>query len=201
MFVRENGSPRAHCLLNMGVAPSGAQRCFVWRSHVCFLSAVRKWKKKGRTPRNRYRSLCPLALGNRSLSEAHLVAELDACRDHHIKTSSFSYRHSSEPRQMCPTVTTLTLGSGRNSPAAQDFVSRFFCMGCCSSDVLSGPSLESSDSPYCRGLAGASGGMLVTSIRVRAHECPIIRFSSLNLDAQAWQCCLLRCPLVEHLLS
>lgn len=183
----------------MGVAPSGAQRCFVSKSHVCFLGAVMKWKKKGRTTRNRYRSLCPLALGNRSVSDAHLMAELDACRDH-IKICSFSYRHSSEPRQMCPAVTTPTLGSGRNSPAAQDFVSRFFCMGCCSSDVLSGPFLESSDSPYCRGLAGASGEMLVTSIRVRAHECPITRFSSLNLDAQAWKC-LLHCPLVEHLLS
>lgn len=36
----EERDTKVRCHLSMGLAASGAQRCFVWRNHVSFLSTV-----------------------------------------------------------------------------------------------------------------------------------------------------------------
>lgn len=54
MRWKENGnvdkggkrSIKVCCLLNMGLAASGARRCFVWRRHASFLSVVIGKSKK-----------------------------------------------------------------------------------------------------------------------------------------------------------
>lgn len=47
-----------------------------------------------------------------------LIAELDACTDHHINNSSFSYRRSSGLTYLCPTVHTQAVGIRQIQPCS-----------------------------------------------------------------------------------
>lgn len=119
------------------------------------------------------------------VKEAQLTAQLDACRGHHINNSWFSYRQSFRLAWLYSTVNALIVAQVPTAlqhktlwVAVWVVVPGMLCQTHSWLGQVSGL-MEDSDHPHWCGSLVPVEGFLVTFVRLRAHKCPVVRFSSI----------------------